>query len=87
LREAGAARRITRAALAAGALVDLVEHPAVSRGGSRWPLRVMADHTAAHVDRMVEIAVAAREQSRPDGPPDAGTGPRNGGPMAWRDGA
>jgi glycine C-acetyltransferase len=86
LGEAGLARRITRAALAAGALVDLVEHPAVSRGGSRWPLRVLADHTAAHVDRMVEIAVAAREQSRPDGIPGAGRGPRAGGPKTRRDG-
>ncbi len=67
LGEACAARRITRAAIAGGALVDLVEHPAVSRGGSRWPLRVMADHSADQVDRMVAIAVAAREAARPGG--------------------
>lgn len=55
------ARLMTRAALAGGALVNLVEHPAVSRRSGRWRLQVMADHTAEHVDRMVEVAVQARE--------------------------
>ena len=56
------ARRMTRAALRLGALVNLVEHPAVSRSTARWRLQVMADHEPAQIDRMVEIAVAAREQ-------------------------
>lgn len=61
LGDAGTARRMTRAALAAGGLVNLVEHPAVSRNNSRWRLQVMADHTAEHVDRLIEVAVGARQ--------------------------
>jgi glycine C-acetyltransferase len=56
------ARLMTRAVLARGALVNLVEHPAISRRSGRWRLQVMADHTEAHVDKMVAVAVAAREQ-------------------------
>lgn len=59
-----AARLMTRAALSIGGLVNLVEHPAVSRNQSRWRLQVMADHTPEHIDRMVAIAVAARETIR-----------------------
>ena len=55
------ARLITREALATGALVNLVEHPAVSRRNARWRLQVMSDHTQDHIDRLVAIAVAARE--------------------------
>jgi glycine C-acetyltransferase len=55
------ARLMTRAALSIGGLVNLVEHPAVSRNQSRWRLQVMADHTPEHIDRMVAIAVVARE--------------------------
>ena len=55
------ARRMTRDAFARGALVNLVEHPAVARTAARWRLQVVADHSAAQVDRMVAIAVAARE--------------------------
>jgi glycine C-acetyltransferase len=53
---------MTRAVLARGALVNLVEHPAISRRSGRWRLQVMVDHTEAHVDKMVAVAVAAREQ-------------------------
>lgn len=56
------ARLITRSALAGGALVSLAEHPVVGRQHSRWRLQVMADHTDAHVDKLIAIAVAAREQ-------------------------
>lgn len=55
------ARLMTRAALSIGGLVNLVEHPAVSRNQSRWRLQVMADHTPEHIDRMVAIVVVARE--------------------------
>ena len=61
------ARLMTRAALGAGALVNLVEHPAVSRQNSRWRLQVMADHSDAQVDRMVAVAVEARERLTPGG--------------------
>lgn len=54
-------RLMTRAALASGALVNLLEHPITARCESRWRLLVTADHTAAHIDRMVEIAARARD--------------------------
>ncbi len=60
------ARLMTRAALSLGGLVNLVEHPAVSRNQSRWRLQVMADHAPEHIDRMVEIALVAREAIRQD---------------------
>jgi glycine C-acetyltransferase len=68
LGDLGTARAMTRAAQYGGALIDLIEHPFVSRGASRWPLRVMADHRDEHIDRLVEIAVAAREAAatKPD---------------------
>lgn len=53
----------TRAALNRGALVNLVEHPEVSRNDSRWLLHVAADHTTQQVDRLVQIAVDAREEA------------------------
>lgn len=54
------ARLMTRYTLAAGALVNLVEHPAVSRNTSRWRIQVMAGHTPAQVSEFVRIAVQAR---------------------------
>jgi glycine C-acetyltransferase len=62
------ARRMTRTALSMGALVNLVEHPAVSRQNSRWRLQVMADHTPDQIDRLIAIAVAARETADTDQP-------------------
>lgn len=56
-------RLMTRAAFQAGAIVNLVEYPAVSRHGCRWRLQVMAEHEAAQIDRMVEIAQAARAEA------------------------
>ncbi len=47
LGESGRARRLTRAALNAGVLLNLVEHPVVARDRSQWRLLVMADHTDA----------------------------------------
>ncbi len=58
------ARLMTRHALAGGALVNLVEHPAVARNGCRWRLQVMAEHTEAQIDRMVAIAGAARDAAQ-----------------------
>lgn len=55
------ARRMTAQAEQAGALVTLLQHPAVSRRAARWLLLVMADHTTAQVDRLVAIAAEARE--------------------------
>ena len=56
-------RAMTRAAQDDGVLVDLVEHPAVSRQTSRWALRVMADHREEQIDRLIAVAVSARERS------------------------
>jgi glycine C-acetyltransferase len=56
------ARLMTRSTLANGALVTLTEHPVVSRTSSRWRLQVMADHSLEQVDKLIAIAVAAREE-------------------------
>lgn len=53
-------RLMTRYALENGAVVNLVEYPAVSRNTCRWRVQVMADHTKQHIDKFVQIAVAAR---------------------------
>jgi glycine C-acetyltransferase len=57
------ARLMTRYAVDFGGIVNLVEHPAVARNACRWRLQVMADHTDAQIDAMVEIAVKAREMA------------------------
>jgi glycine C-acetyltransferase len=62
------ARLMTRAVLGRGALVTLVEHPALGRQHARWRLQVTADHQDQHIDQLVGIAVAARE-SMPGEPP------------------
>lgn len=57
-------RLATRYALENGAIVNLVEYPAVSRNSCRWRLQVMAQHTASHIDMLVEIAMAAQVAAR-----------------------
>jgi 7-keto-8-aminopelargonate synthetase-like enzyme len=57
------AREMTGHAIRNGALVNLVEYPAVSRNSSRWRLQVMADHTPSHIDQLVEVAVNGRSVS------------------------
>lgn len=61
LGEVATARRMTAQAIGSGALVNLVEYPAVSRNSSRWRLQVMADHEAWQIDRLVNVAIAARK--------------------------
>ena len=56
----GYSRLMTREAMRLGALVNLVEYPAVSRNGCRWRLQVMADHSKEQIARMLEIASSAR---------------------------
>jgi 7-keto-8-aminopelargonate synthetase-like enzyme len=58
------ARMATRFAVENGGIVNLVEHPAVSRNSDRWRLQVMADHTDEHVDRMIQVAVQSRQMAR-----------------------
>jgi glycine C-acetyltransferase len=57
------ARLMTRYAVELGGIVNLVEHPAVARNACRWRLQVMADHTEAQIDAMVEIAIKSREMA------------------------
>lgn len=60
LGDMAAARWMTREVMANGALVNLVEHPVVSRNSTRWRLQVMADHKPGQIDRLVAIAIQAR---------------------------
>jgi glycine C-acetyltransferase len=46
-----------------GAVVNLVEHPAVAQGSSRIRLQVMAGHTSAQIDAFVSILGSAIEDS------------------------
>lgn len=55
------ARRMTRAATRDGALVNLVEYPAVPRAANRWRLQLMADHRREHLDKMAATAINARD--------------------------
>ncbi len=59
-------RLATRHALEAGALVNLIEHPAVSMNTCRWRLQVMADHSLRQIDDMVQIAALARQKAAGD---------------------
>lgn len=63
LGDASISRLATRHAFEAGALVNLVEHPAVSLNTCRWRLQVMADHSAAEIDEMIRIAIDARAKA------------------------
>ncbi|MGE0502481.1 MAG: aminotransferase class I/II-fold pyridoxal phosphate-dependent enzyme [Rhizobiaceae bacterium] len=56
-------RLMTSYVLHNGALVNLVEYPAVSRNGCRWRLQVMHDHTPEQIDRLVDLAVDARKHA------------------------
>jgi glycine C-acetyltransferase len=53
-------RLMTRYAIDMGAIVNLVEHPAVARNACRWRLQVMADHTAEQIDHLVKVAVESK---------------------------
>jgi glycine C-acetyltransferase len=57
------ARLMTRYAVEMGAIVNLVEHPAVAKNACRWRLQVMADHTDEQIDRLVEIALASKKKA------------------------
>lgn len=57
-------RLLTRFMLAQGMLVNLVEHPAVPRDGSRLRLQLMAQHTTDQLDRLVDALRVASVQAR-----------------------
>jgi len=58
--DSGQARRITNAMISKGAIVNLVEAPAVAKNQSRWRLQIMADHDDDAIETFVRIAVEAR---------------------------
>jgi glycine C-acetyltransferase len=64
LGDTAVSRFTTRFALEGGALVNLVEYPAVPRNTSRWRIQLMADHTAEDILRFVDIATAARSKAQ-----------------------
>ncbi|KQT69598.1 MULTISPECIES: aminotransferase class I/II-fold pyridoxal phosphate-dependent enzyme [unclassified Aureimonas] len=56
----GTARLMTRHMIRNGAIVNLVEYPAVARSKSFWRVQVMADHEREHMDAFVACAIEAR---------------------------
>ena len=56
-------RLICRFTLEGGALVNLVEYPAVSRNTCRYRLQVMADHTNLDIENVCNILNAARAKA------------------------
>ncbi len=60
--DSSAARLMTRHMIRNGAIVNLVEYPAVARSRSFWRVQVMADHEREHIDAFVECAITARAQ-------------------------
>jgi glycine C-acetyltransferase len=63
LGNAALSRLTTRYALENGAIVNLVEYPAVSLNTCRWRLQVMADHTAQQISQLVDVASRARTRA------------------------
>ena len=57
-------RILTKHMLKRGAIVNLVEYPAVSAKSSRLRLQVMADHTPEDLEELVEILRAAEVDAR-----------------------
>jgi glycine C-acetyltransferase len=55
LGDSGRSRFITKHCLEGGALVNLVEYPAVAKNAARVRLQVMSDHTYQQIDRFVDI--------------------------------
>jgi glycine C-acetyltransferase len=56
-------RVLTKHALQLGAVVNLVEYPAVSAKSSRLRVQMMADHTLEQLDAFADILVEARALS------------------------
>lgn len=61
----GLSRKMTSYMLNNGAIVNLVEYPAVPRNGCRWPVQMMHNHTIQQIDAFVMTAVAARNAASP----------------------
>ncbi|TCU10408.1 aminotransferase class I/II-fold pyridoxal phosphate-dependent enzyme [Rhizobium sullae] len=58
--DCSAARTMTSFMIKNGAIVNLVESPAVARNQSRWRLQVMSDHSQADIGSFIECALKAR---------------------------
>ncbi|MBA3043363.1 MAG: aminotransferase class I/II-fold pyridoxal phosphate-dependent enzyme [Rhizobiaceae bacterium] len=58
--DSATARLMTRHMIREGAIVNLVEYPAVARGKSFWRVQVMADHERQHIDAFIKCALEAR---------------------------
>jgi glycine C-acetyltransferase len=56
-------RLATRYAFEQGAIVNLVEYPAVARNDCRWRVQVMASHTPRQLRRFADIAAEARDRA------------------------
>ncbi|MHC2454601.1 glycine C-acetyltransferase [Rhizobium leguminosarum] len=61
----GLSRKMTSYMLNNGAIVNLVEYPAVPRNGCRWRVQMMHNHTLQQIDAFVMTAVAARNAASP----------------------
>ena len=57
---------MTSLVIKSGAIVNLVESPAVAKGQWRWRLQVMADHSHAHIDKILRCAFEARRLAAPE---------------------
>jgi glycine C-acetyltransferase len=57
-------REMTSAMLTSGALVNLVEYPAVAKNACRWRIQIMADHTEEQIDTFIDLAVRVRDYAR-----------------------
>ena len=55
----GVGRFASRHLMALGGIANLVEYPAVPQGGARFRFQVMAAHTRADIDRVVQILAKA----------------------------
>lgn len=53
-------RLATKYAIENGAIVNLVEYPAVAKNVCRWRLQLSCEHTEEQLERFVAIAIAAR---------------------------
>ncbi len=61
--ESSLSRLTTRYLYEAGAVVNLVEFPAVSKNTCRWRLQVMARHGKSEIDTFLELAAKARKKA------------------------
>ena len=64
LGDAERSRHMTRHTIAAGAIVNLVEYPAVAKNRCRWRLQAMARHSPADIQTLLDVAIQARDATQ-----------------------